>query len=49
MDKILSVLRKPAKLVLMILVGVYALFEFLYAVGVMDNGDGGSIAGGFFF
>lgn len=49
MDKILSVLRKPAKLVLMILVGVYALFEFLYAVGVMDNGDGGAIAGGFFF
>ncbi len=49
MEKILSVLRKPAKLVLMILVGVYALFEFLYAVGVMDNGDGGAIAGGFFF
>lgn len=49
MEKILSVLRKPAKLVLMILVGVYALFEFLYAVGVMDNGDEGAIAGGFFF
>ena len=49
MEKILSVLRKPAKLVLMILVGVYTLFEFLYAVGVMDNGDGGAIAGGFFF
>ena len=49
MEKFLSVLRKPAKLVLMILVGVYALFEFLYAVGVMDNGDGGAIAGGFFF
>ena len=49
MDKLISALKKPAKLMLLIFVGAYALFELLYAIGRMSVGDGGVIAGGIFF
>ncbi len=49
MDKLISALKKQAKLLLLIFVGAYALFEFLYAVGRMAAGDGGVVAGGIFF
>ena len=49
MDKLILTLKKPAKLLLLIFVGVYALFEFLYAIGRMDAGGGEAVAGGLFF
>ena len=49
MDKLVSALRKPAKLLLIIFVGVYALFELLYVFGRMDAQGGAAIAGGLFF
>ena len=49
MEKIISALKKPAKLLLLIFVGAYALFEILWAIGRMDAGGGGIIAGGLFF
>lgn len=49
MDKLISALKKPAKLMLLIFVGAYALFELLYAIGRMAAGDGGVVAGGLFF
>ena len=49
MDKLVSTLRKPAKLLLLIFVGVYALFELLYVFGRMDAQGGAAIAGGLFF
>ena len=49
MDKLVLALRKPAKLLLLIFVGVYALFELLYVFGRMDAQGGAAIAGGLFF
>ena len=51
MEKLILALKKPAKLLLLIFIGAYALFEILYAIGRMDAGDGegGIIAGGLFF
>ena len=49
MEKLVLALRKPAKLLLIIFVGVYALFELLYVFGRMDAQGGAAIAGGLFF
>ncbi|MBR4801055.1 MAG: hypothetical protein IK048_05270 [Clostridia bacterium] len=49
MDKIIIALKKPARLLLLIFVGAYALFELIYAIGRMDAGGGDAIAGGLFF
>ena len=49
MDKILSVLRKPAKLIVLICVAAYTLFELLYTIGIMTDGDEASIVSALFF
>lgn len=49
MDTFISNLRKSAKLFIMIFAGAYALFELLYAIGVMSNGGSDLIFGGLFF
>ena len=49
MDKLISNLRKPAKLFILIFAGAYALFELLYAIGIMSQGGTDLIFGGLFF
>ena len=49
MEKIISILRKPAKWIVVGSVGAYALLEILYAIGRMTNGGGEAVVGGLFF
>ena len=49
MDKLVLTLKKPAKLLLLIFVGVYALFELLHAIGIMATGALDGVFGGLFF
>ena len=49
MEKIISLLRKPAKWIVVGSVGAYALLEILYAIGRMTNGGGEAVVGGLFF
>ncbi|MBO4694903.1 MAG: hypothetical protein J5656_03140 [Clostridia bacterium] len=49
MEKIISILRKPAKWIVVGSVGAYALLEILYAIGRMANGGGEAVVGGLFF
>ena len=49
MDKFFNALKKPARIIVLVMVGVYAMFELLYAIGTMADGDGGDIGGGLFF
>ena len=49
MDTFLSNLRKPAKLLVMIFAGVYALFQLLYAIGIMSLGGTDLVFGGLLF
>ena len=49
MDTFLSNLRKPAKLLVMIFAGAYALFQLLYAIGIMSQGGTDLVFGGLLF
>lgn len=49
MEKIVSILRKPAKMLVLVFVCAYALLKLLYAIGVMANGGVDTIFGGLFF
>ncbi|MDY4186954.1 MAG: zinc ribbon domain-containing protein [Candidatus Borkfalkiaceae bacterium] len=49
MNEFISNLRKPAKLFILIFAGAYALFELLYAIGIMSQGGTDLIFGGLFF
>ena len=49
MDKFFNALKKPSRIIVLVMVGVYAMFELLYDIGTMADGDGGDIAGGLFF
>ena len=49
MNKIISVLRKPAKWIVIGSIGAYTLFEILYVIGRMTVGGVDAIFGGLFF
>ena len=49
MDKIISVLRKPAKWVVIGSIGAYVLMYLLYAIGRMSAGATDAVFGGLFF
>ena len=49
MDKIISLLRRPARIVIMCSAAAYLLFMFLYSIGRMGGASGDVIAGGILF